>query len=64
MSAIYIQRVGGGYRETVDSVEILPTQYGAGRREAWRLLCEYRLADAAGRYYLSRRACKGWQVAK
>ena len=49
----YIQRSGNGYLETVDEFET--------RREARAMLAEYQLADPAGRYYLSTRACKEWR---
>jgi len=49
---IYIQRLGQGYRETVDEF--------ATRKEALNMVREYRLADPSAVYYLSSRACKGW----
>lgn len=54
---IYIQRNGQGYLETVD--EVSPAD--GGRKEARRLLAEYRLADPSARYYLSSRPCKAWR---
>jgi len=51
---VYIQRVGDGYRETVDEFET--------RKEARAMLVEYRLADPAAYYYLSQRAYKEWSV--
>lgn len=50
---IYIQRKGDGYLETVDEF--------TNRIEARMALREYQLADSAGYYYLSQRACKGWK---
>lgn len=51
---IYIQRRDARYLETVDECTT--------RREAMRLLAEYRMSDPAGTYYLSRRACKAWKT--
>lgn len=48
----YIQRRGDGYLETVDQFET--------RKEARAMLREYQLADLAGHYYLSSRACRAW----
>ena len=48
----YVQRVGQGYRETVDEFET--------RKEALGMVCEYRLSDPSAHYYLSTRACKDW----
>lgn len=53
---IYIQRRGQGYLETVDEVE--------DRREARRLVREYRMADPSASYYLSGRPCKAWKERK
>ena len=50
---IYIQRLGQGYRETVDEFTT--------RKEALNVLREYRLSDPGAVYYLSIRACKGWK---
>ena len=50
---VYINRIGQGYRETVDQ---FPT-----RREALAMLREYRTSDVSGYYYLSHRSCKGWK---
>lgn len=49
---IYIQRKDAQHLETVDEVD--------NRREARRLLSEYRLADPYAHYYLSQRACRAW----
>lgn len=49
---VYIQRKGDGYLETVDEFE--------SRKEARRILAEYRMADPTAEHYLSSRACKGW----
>ena len=49
----YIQRKGDGYLETVDEFE--------SRREAMKMLIEYRIADPYAHYYLSSRACKAWR---
>lgn len=49
---VYINRIGGGYRETVDEFTT--------RKEARAMLAEYRLSDPAGDYYISSRPCKGW----
>jgi hypothetical protein len=48
----YIQRKGDGYLETVDEFNT--------RKEARAMLSEYQLGDPYGHYYLSSRACKGW----
>lgn len=50
---VYINRLGQGYRETVDQFET--------RKEARAMLVEYRLSDPSGHYYLSQRCCKGWK---
>jgi len=49
---IFIQRIGNGYHETVDEFSRV--------REAMDALRKYRLADPSAEYYLSRRACGGW----
>lgn len=49
----YIQRLGDGYRETVDEFET--------RKEAIAMLAEYRLADRSAHYYISSRACSNWR---
>lgn len=51
-AAFYIQRKGQGIRETVDQFET--------RKEARAMLAEYRLADPSADYYISSRACRGW----
>jgi hypothetical protein len=48
----YIQRFDGKNRETVDQFE--------SRREAQKMLREYQISDPSANYYLSSRACKGW----
>lgn len=61
MKSIYINvRISRG-RETVDSVDPSPEYWPtarAMRKEAVRLVAEYRLAGMA--VYMSSRACKGW----
>lgn len=49
---IYIQRKGQGYLETVDEFTT--------RKEARKMLSEYRLSDPSANYYLSSRACRDW----
>ncbi len=49
---VYINRLGNGYRETVDEFET--------RKEARAMLIEYRMADPSANHYLSSRPCKGW----
>lgn len=49
----YINRFGGGYRETVDEF----TTY----KEAYAMLKEYRIADPSGYYWVSQRCCRGWK---
>jgi hypothetical protein len=51
---IYIQRKDANQLETVDSFTT--------RKEAKEVLYEYRLSDTSAYYYLSSRACKGWDV--
>lgn len=51
----YVNREGGGYRETVDE---FPT-----RKEALSMLREYRSSDHAGTYWLSSRPCAGYHAA-
>lgn len=53
---VYVQRLGQGYRETVDQFETWP--------EARRMVAEYRMADPSAHYYLSRRACRKWAEAR
>lgn len=50
---IYIQRKDARHLETVDEF--------ATWKEARAMVAEYRLADPAGVYYLSRRCCRGWR---
>jgi hypothetical protein len=50
--AVYVQRRGNGYLETVDEFET--------RKEARAMLAEYQMSDPAGTYYLSRRPCRDW----
>ena len=47
----YIQRVGDGYRETVDEFE--------SYKEAVAMVKEYRMADPGARFYLSSRPYRG-----
>ena len=49
----YIQRVGNGYRETVDEFET--------KNEAREMLREYQLADSTAKYYISTRPCSNWK---
>lgn len=49
----YINRVGGGCRETVDEFTT--------RAEARAMLSEYNMADPAGHHYISRRCCANWR---
>lgn len=51
--AIYINRIGNGYRETVDEFD--------SRREARKMVSEYTFGDPAGRYYVSTRCCANWK---
>lgn len=51
----YIQRLGQGYRETVDEFET--------RKEAQAMVVEYRLSDPSAQYYLSSRPCRDWNTA-
>lgn len=53
---LYIQRRDGRELETVDSAE--------SRREAGRLVREYRFADASALYYVSTRATADWRNAE
>ena len=48
----YVQRLGQGYRETVDEYE--------SPKEARAMIKEYRLSDPSAAYYLSTRPCKAW----
>jgi hypothetical protein len=49
---VFINRKGGGYRETVDQFDT--------HKEAREMLREYRMSDPSAEHYLSSRACKGW----
>jgi hypothetical protein len=51
---IYIQRKSDGYLETVDAFETI--------KEARVMLSEYQLSDSSAEYYISRRACRAWNV--
>jgi len=51
---IYIQRKSDGYLETVDAFSTI--------KEARAMLNEYKLSDKYAIYYISRRACKAWNV--
>lgn len=48
----YIQRKDSNQLETVDQFDTY--------KEAREMLTEYRLSDPYAHYYLSQRACKGW----
>ena len=50
--AYYIQRKDERDLETVDEAETM--------KDARYLVGEYRLADPTARYYVSTRACRGW----
>ena len=52
----YVQRVGQGYRETVDEFET--------RKEALEMVREYRVSDPSANFYLSTRPCKDWADSK
>ena len=49
----YIQRIGQGYRETVDEFET--------RKEALEMVREYSMSDPSAHYYLSSRPCRSWR---
>ena len=49
----YIQRVGDGYRETVDEFDT--------KKEAREMLAEYQMADPTARHYISTRPCNDWK---
>lgn len=49
---VFIQRKDGRTLETVDQFETY--------KEARDMIKEYRLSDSSADYYLSSRACKGW----
>lgn len=53
----FINRTGGGYRETVEEMDV---KTAADKKELKRILSEYSLSDKAGVYYVSGRACKNW----
>jgi len=48
----YIQRKDSRYLETVDELD--------SRKEARKMLAEYRISDPSANYYLSSRPCKAW----
>jgi hypothetical protein len=50
----YIQRLGNGYRETVDEFD--------SRKEARAMLAEYQMADPTAHHYLSSRPCANWRT--
>ena len=50
----YIQRKDGRYLETVDEFTY--------KREAVKMIAEYRMSDPSAEYYLSKRCCKAWRV--
>lgn len=58
MATFYVNREGQGYRETVS--EINAETETAARREAENEAGEYQFSDPSGRYWVSRRACSGW----
>ena len=63
MKPIYIQRRDSRYLETVDEINNDANEYPScrdQRREAVRLVREYRFADPSASYYLSSRPCKDW----
>jgi hypothetical protein len=62
MPTLYIQRRDGRELETVDSVD--SAEYPNPRREAGRLLREYRQADGSALYYVSRRPTAAWRLAE
>jgi hypothetical protein len=51
---IYINYKGGEGRETVDEFET--------RKEAKEALAEYVFSDPQGEYWISPKACKGWET--
>ena len=51
---VYVQRRGQGYLETVDEFP--------SRREARKMLSEYRTSDPSAVYYISSRCCKAWRA--
>ena len=48
----YINRKGNGCTETVDEFTT--------RKEAYAMLLEYMASDPYAEYYISQRACNGW----
>jgi len=63
METLYIQRREGASLETVDELNADEFEtLAAMRREARRLVAEYKLSDDAGAYYVSRRPCKAWSA--
>ena len=50
----YIQRKDSRYLETVDEF--------TDRKEAVKMIAEYRMSDTSAEYYLSKRCCKAWKV--
>ena len=54
--AVYIQRRGDGYLETIDEFDT--------RKEAGKMIWEYRMSDPYAEYYLSSRPCKEWTQAE
>lgn len=52
----YIQRKDSRGLETVDQFDT--------RKEALKMLHEYRMADSAAEYYISTRACRNWAEPK
>ena len=49
----YIQRKDNNYLETVDQFETM--------KEAKEMLIEYQMSDRTAVFYISQRACKGWE---
>jgi hypothetical protein len=50
---VYIQRKCDYYLETVDEFET--------RKEAKKMLKEYRLSDNTANFYMSQKPCKAWK---
>lgn len=58
---LYINRKGQGYTETVDDFSTTNKKDDrAARLDARLTLAEYCFSDKTANYYLSHRACKGW----
>ena len=61
MTTKFINRLGQGYRETVDEFssndEASPKEF---RKYVRKMLVEYRHSDPSAEYYISSRACKSW----